>query len=603
MLASLVLVVNFNYAPPVGNNSRRGATSRMCYSYDCRFCASLEARTRYVFASVHQLAPVYWGDSVYAFLNFGYYDVTLISTVSLQRYRQLPYCCILHYDLGGTVPAPQWFHNSLRRYGKSKVWPLRHWGGAPGYNPELRVYHIKRPTSSFPFLSFPFLSFCFQVLSLLDLGLVDKDDVAAYYDALSELERATREAKQASLSPPPPTPSNNPFSSLSQESPLDLLPFPAVCAALGAAGAHSVHLTGGLESATTAVGAIAGACVGGLIAAGDDPIARIARTFGSTVARWVGAVGGQAGKSVSETAAGAAGAAVAAAEEAIITAPANAAAGLGKSLSSGASALVESALALPGKLAKKAVGATVEALQDTSKAVVALPGDVARKAVETAGDAIQSTSDAAITTLIDSPKEARKRLNDAIASPGETLAAFAKSGSGEGGGKRSKVSFFFSGVFVDVMLGVGVGCCDVGSGGGGGGGGGDGRGVGDVGVGVGVDAVVGVGAGVVCTQLVFSPSFEQAMRAYYVVCALLNFVLLIDALAEIHRRRFLFAAGAASTDPSFCRKRPARANGTHNRKQTRRRGVRRARGNTVGRARGEDVFGARGSRALRCRQG
>ncbi|CAM9134316.1 unnamed protein product [Ectocarpus fasciculatus] len=272
-----------------------------------------------------------------------------------------------------------------------------------------------------------------KVLTLVEIGLVDKEEASAYYEALSDLERTTQEAKVAAAAAAEGQPSAarsssaTPFSP--QEGPLSLVPFPAVCAALGAAGTHSLHLAGGLGTAFSVFGAVAGVALGGLVVIGDDPLGRAARAAGLALARSAGAAGVAAGKSVSESAAGAAGAAVGAVEEAVIKAPANFLAGVASSISSAVSAAVGSVTALPGAVVTKAADGAKGALQDTSDAVVNMPGEVARKAAQAAGGALQSTSDAAVTAVRESPKRAAKSLNDAVSSPGKTLTAFANGAS------------------------------------------------------------------------------------------------------------------------------------------------------------------------------
>lgn len=293
-----------------------------------------------------------------------------------------------------------------------------------------------------------------QVLTLLDIGLVDKEEVGAYYEALSELERTTQEAKAAaaataaaaSLNPQSPSSST---SFTPQGGPLSLVPFPALCAALGAAGTHSLHLTGGLDTAISVFGAMAGVALGSLVVIGDDAAGRAARTVGSAVTRSASMAGGAAGRSVTESVSGAAGAAAGAVEEAIVKAPSNLVSGLGKSTSNAVSAAVGSVVGLPGELAGKALEGAKGALQDTSEAVVNIPGDVARnvvnlpgevarQATQAAGGALQSTSETALNAVKESPKEAAKRLKEAVSAPGETLAAFVKGASDERSGKREQ---------------------------------------------------------------------------------------------------------------------------------------------------------------------
>lgn len=274
-----------------------------------------------------------------------------------------------------------------------------------------------------------------QVLTLLDIGLVDKEEAAAYYDALSELERTTREAKAAKLvsadtSGSRPKPSST-TTFIPQEGPLSLVPFPAACAALGAAGTHALHLTGSLGTAISFIGALAGVAVGSLVVIGDDAGGRAARAAGSAVA-------GAAGKGLSDSVSGAAGYAASAAEEAIVKAPANLLNEVTKTVSSAVVSGVKSVMNLPRALAAKAVDGAKGALQDTSKTVVKIPVEVARKATEAAGGALQSTSEAALSVIKESPKEAGKLLKEAVSGQGETLTAFVSRATVEGVGKRGK---------------------------------------------------------------------------------------------------------------------------------------------------------------------
>lgn len=261
--------------------------------------------------------------------------------------------------------------------------------------------------------------------------------MAAYFEALSELERTTQEAKVAAtaaaatpLNPPNPS-STAPFTA--KEGPLSLVAFPVVCAALGAAGTHALHLAGDLGTATSVLGAVAGVALGSLVVAGDDAGGRAARAVGSVVARSAGTAGGAVGKGLSESVSGVAGAAASAVEETFVKAPSNLVAGLASSTSSAVSSAVSSAASLPGQLAAKAVAGATGALQDTSEAV-------ARKASQAATGALQSTSEATFGVVKETPKEAAKRLKEVVAGPGENLAAFVNRASDEGGkkGKREE---------------------------------------------------------------------------------------------------------------------------------------------------------------------
>ncbi|CAM9945433.1 unnamed protein product [Scytosiphon promiscuus] len=286
-----------------------------------------------------------------------------------------------------------------------------------------------------------------KVLTLLDIGLVGKEEVSAYYDALSELERTTREAKAAAaVAASSPNPSARPASAMpafsARDGPLSLVPLPAVCAALGAAGTQSLHLAGGVGTAISIFGAMAGVAIGGLVVIGDDPLGRLARTAGAAVVRSTGAAGGAAGRSVSESVAGAAGAAAGAVENAVVKAPSKFAGGLARSFSGAVAAAFGSAVALPGALVTKAADGAKGALKETSDAAVAIPGRVARKASRAAGSALQTTSaaaavavggalqsttEAAVTAVKGSPEkaaQAAQRLNGPIPSPGKSLADF-----------------------------------------------------------------------------------------------------------------------------------------------------------------------------------
>lgn len=140
-----------------------------------------------------------------------------------------------------------------------------------------------------------------QVLTLLELGLVDKEDMTAYYEALENLERSTEEDTEATTSPTKSSTSTvSPSgSSLGQADPASLMPFPVICAALGAAGMHSLQLTGTADTIASVCGGAAGAAVGGIVVIGNDPVGEFARMAGAAIARLVGSAGGWAGKEVS----------------------------------------------------------------------------------------------------------------------------------------------------------------------------------------------------------------------------------------------------------------------------------------------------------------
>eukprot|EP00752_Nemacystus_decipiens_P011875 g10531.t2 len=260
-----------------------------------------------------------------------------------------------------------------------------------------------------------------KVLTLLEIGLVDKEEMAAYYEALSELERTTREAKEAAAAPVNPAKPSSTAPSTAEDGPLSLVPFPLICGALGASGTHALHLTGDLGTAVSVFGAVAGATLGALVVAGDDAGGRAARAAGSVVARSAGTAGGvvsnAVGKGISESVGGVAGAATSAVEEVVVKAPANLAAGLASSTSNAVSSAVGSVASLPGQLAAKAVDGAKGALQDTSEVV-------ARKASEAAAGALQSTSEAALDVMKDTPKEAAELVKELVAGPGQNLAAF-----------------------------------------------------------------------------------------------------------------------------------------------------------------------------------
>lgn len=101
-----------------------------------------------------------------------------------------------------------------------------------------------------------------------------------------------------------------------------------------------------------------------------------------------------------------------AAEDALVKAPANAAAAVGRSVSETVSSGVGYVLGLPGQLARNAFEGVKGTMLSTSEAAVKLPGGLAKKAVDVAGEAIQSTSEAAVSAVKDSPKEASKRLQE-----------------------------------------------------------------------------------------------------------------------------------------------------------------------------------------------
>lgn len=140
-----------------------------------------------------------------------------------------------------------------------------------------------------------------QVLTLLELGLVDKEDMTAYYEALANLERTTKEVTEATTLSTKISTSTAipPGSLLGQADPASLVPFPVICAALGAAGMHSLQLAGTADTIASVCGGAAGAALGAIVAIGNDPVGEFARAAGAAIARLVGSAGGWAGKEVS----------------------------------------------------------------------------------------------------------------------------------------------------------------------------------------------------------------------------------------------------------------------------------------------------------------
>ena len=282
-----------------------------------------------------------------------------------------------------------------------------------------------------------------QVLTLLDLGLVDQEEVTAYYDALSNLERTTREAKQAAVAG-----ASKPPLSLDREKseatralqgvPLEFVPFPAVCAVLGAAGVHSLELPGHLSTVASTIGAIAGGAVGLLIVARDDVLGGAVRTVGSIAVESAGTAGMLVGRKISDTAESTLSMVVAEAVQVVIKAPSKAAGGLASSMSDSASSAIESIESLPRELANKSVAGVKDALQGTSQAAIGISGGLARQAAGAAGGALLNTSKAAIIAVKGSSKDAAKQLRkEAITGHGEPHVSFVK------GETHAKVSLIY----------------------------------------------------------------------------------------------------------------------------------------------------------------
>lgn len=238
---------------------------------------------------------------------------------------------------------------------------------------------------------------------------MDKEEVAAYYDALSELERTTRGGNEATV----PTAFKSSLSSnrvQGEGGAVELVLFPAACAILGATGMRSLHLTGDLFTVASTVGVIAGGAVGWVVVSRDDVIGGAAKSAGLAVARSASFIGSRAGRSIKETAAGATSAITSAAVEIIVNAPAKAAGELAKTVSDSASSAVGSVAGLPGKAANNAVEEAKSILQGTSETVIDLAGDLALQAVDAAGGALLYTSKAAVKAVKESQQGTANQL-------------------------------------------------------------------------------------------------------------------------------------------------------------------------------------------------
>lgn len=236
-----------------------------------------------------------------------------------------------------------------------------------------------------------------------------KEEVTAYYDALSELERTARRGKETTVSTA--FKSSLPSNRVQGEGgAVELALFPAVCAILGATGMGSLHLTGGLFTVASTFGAIAGGAVGWVVVARDDAVGGAAKAAGFAVARSASFVGSRAGRSIKETAAGASSAITSAAVEIIVNAPAKVAGDLAKTVSDRASSAVGSVAGLPGEIANNAVEGAKSVLQGTSETVTGLAGDLALQAVDAAGGALLYTSKAAMKAVKESQQGTANQL-------------------------------------------------------------------------------------------------------------------------------------------------------------------------------------------------
>lgn len=267
----------------------------------------------------------------------------------------------------------------------------------------------------------------------MELGLLNKEETVKYFDALSELERSSREL-ETRLGAPSRQASNellrSVLSKTGEEEPLNLIPFPAICALLGASGVHALHLSGDADTAVTVIGAAAGAGVGSLVLLGDDPLGRAARSVSKTIAVAIGSAGGWAGKEVSTRVFGAIGGSAASAREVLVQAPKTLAVAVGSSVMGSLSAVAASVVAWPRELARRAAQGAQESLQRTSEATARVLAGRVRAASDAAGNTLESTSRATLEAVKDSvaaatgsPREAVARIRGAVQSPQSTFEA------------------------------------------------------------------------------------------------------------------------------------------------------------------------------------
>lgn len=271
------------------------------------------------------------------------------------------------------------------------------------------------------------------MLTLVDLGLLNKEDMVKYFDALSELERSSRQLETLPGAPSREISNEllrSVLSKTGEEEPLNLIPFPVVCALLGASGMHALHLSGDADTATTVLGAAAGAGVGSLVVVGDDSLGQVARSISKAIAVAIGSAGGWTRKEVSTRVLLAIGGSAAAARDALVKAPNTLAAAIGSSVMGSLSAVAASVVAWPREQARKATEGAQESLQRTSQAVARVPSGFVRAVGDAAGNTLESTSRVTLEVVKDSvaaatgsPREAVARIRGVVQSPRSTFEA------------------------------------------------------------------------------------------------------------------------------------------------------------------------------------
>ncbi|CAM9119664.1 unnamed protein product [Discosporangium mesarthrocarpum] len=239
-----------------------------------------------------------------------------------------------------------------------------------------------------------------KVLSLFKLGLVEKEEIPAYFEAISTFEKVKQAPTEA------PVIAAGVTSAPSRSFSVDFT-FPSMCAILGVAGVHSLHLPAEADTVASTVGLAAGFGVGVLFAASPGG------SFASNVSKFCSGLVSSAVEWVSRSVMGAVTdateAATLAAQETFVKAPSRLADTVVSAVGDNLSAAGERTVSMPSVLADKVRGAAEASVKGVTTQVATAAQNAAMwpvRCVQEAGEQVRQVPVTVVSAIPTSPEKA-----------------------------------------------------------------------------------------------------------------------------------------------------------------------------------------------------
>ncbi|CAM9671302.1 unnamed protein product [Choristocarpus tenellus] len=256
-----------------------------------------------------------------------------------------------------------------------------------------------------------------KVISLFSLGLVEKEEIPEYFEAIASFEKekiasVTESPTSGTEVEKPSTPGSVPAWNL-----VDYWTFPVLCALLGGAATHSIHLSAELDAVASTAGIASGLILGGFLVTSDDKLGGVARNVSkpaasafATAVVWASSIVRTSATSAISTAAEAAG-------DTFVKTPSRVVTTAVRSAGDGISDAGARAARIPSVLLQqlfKAIGDGLKGVVVNAATTVKDTAMAPVKGVEAAGQQVLELPSTVVASIRSSPEEAVKLARSAL---------------------------------------------------------------------------------------------------------------------------------------------------------------------------------------------